>query len=94
MNAGVRLNAGGWVKASQQSREGSTVMNPELIYQLAGQRLADVCEEATRFRLAAVDRAPRESVRQRAGWALIKTGLKLTGPSSRRQHPRPRPAGL
>ena len=69
-------------------------MNPELIYQLASQRVAELSLETAHARLAAADREPRESVKQRAGWALIKAGLKLTGPPSPRQHPRPRPAGL
>jgi hypothetical protein len=69
-------------------------VNPQLIYQLASQRASEVSQEATRGRLAAADREPRESIRQRAGWALIKTGLRLTGPPSQRQHARPRPAGL
>jgi hypothetical protein len=68
-------------------------MNPELICQLASQRAAEVAQGATRGRLAAADREPRESVRQRAGWALIEAGLKLTGPSSPRRRPRLRPAG-
>jgi hypothetical protein len=69
-------------------------MNPELIYQLASQRTAEVCQEATRCRPAGAVREPRESVRERAGWAFIRAGLKLTGQPSRRQHARPRPAGL
>jgi hypothetical protein len=69
-------------------------MNPELICQLATQRTAEVCQEATRCQLAAADREPRESVKERAGWALIRAGLKLTSQPSPRQHARPRPAGL
>jgi hypothetical protein len=69
-------------------------MNSQLIYQLASQRIAEVSQDATRGRLTAADREPRESVKQRAGRALIKAGLKLTGPPSPRQGPRPRPAGL
>jgi hypothetical protein len=69
-------------------------MNPELICQLASQRQAAVRQEATRLRRAAGDGEKRESVKTRAGWALIKAGLKLTGPPSPRQHARPRPAGL
>jgi hypothetical protein len=69
-------------------------MNPRPIHQLASQRVAEVAQEATRCRLATADREPRESVKQRAGRALIKAGLKLTGPPSPRQHRRPRPAGL
>ena len=69
-------------------------MNSQLIYQLASQRIAEVSREATRGRLASADREPRESVKQRAGWALIKAGLRLAGPPSPRQGARPRPAGL
>ncbi len=69
-------------------------MNPQLICQLARRRVSEVRQQATRCRLAAADREPRDSVKQRAGWALIKVGLKLTGPPSRQQYPRPRPAGL
>jgi hypothetical protein len=69
-------------------------MNPELICQLATQRLAAVYQEATRWHPAAAGRGPRESIQERAGWALIKVGLKLTGPPCPRQHARPRPAGL
>lgn len=69
-------------------------MNPQLINQLASQRVAEVRQEATSCQLAAPDREPRESVKERAGWALIHAGLKLTGPPSPRQHTRPRPAGL
>jgi hypothetical protein len=69
-------------------------MNLELISQLASQRAAEVSQGVTRGRLAAADRGPHESVRQRVGWVLIKAGLKLTGPPSPRQHPRLRPAGL
>jgi hypothetical protein len=69
-------------------------MNPELIWQLASQRVAEVCQDASRRQLAATGREPRESVRQRAGWALVKAGLKLTGPPSPRQHARPRPESL
>lgn len=69
-------------------------MNPELMWRLANQHLAEVCREATRCQPAPADREPRESVKERAGWALIKAGLKLTGPPSPHQHPRPRPAGL
>lgn len=69
-------------------------MNSQLIYQLATQRIAEASQQATRYRLTAAAREPRESVKQRAGWALIKAGLKLAGPPSPRRGPRPRPAGL
>lgn len=69
-------------------------MNPQLIYQLATHHTAELYQRATRSQLAAAGREPRESVRQRAGWALIKAGLKLAGPPSPRRGPRPRPAGL
>jgi hypothetical protein len=69
-------------------------MNPELIFQLASQRVSEVRKEATSCQLAAADHEPRESVRERAGWALINAGLKLTAPPGPRQRARPRPAGL
>jgi hypothetical protein len=69
-------------------------MNPELIYRLASQRVSEVYREATRCRLAQAEREPHESVKERAGWALITAGLKLIGPPGRRQHARPRPASL
>jgi hypothetical protein len=69
-------------------------MNPQVMYQLADQRVSELCQEAARCRLAMADRELRASVKERAGWALIKAGLKLTGPPSRRPHARPRPAGL
>jgi hypothetical protein len=55
-------------------------MNPELIIQLASQRVSEVRQEAASCQLTAADREPRESVKERAGWALINAGLKLTGP--------------
>jgi hypothetical protein len=69
-------------------------MHPELIFQLASQHVSEVRQEATSCRVAAANREPRESVKQRAGWALINAGLKLTGQPYRRQHARPRPVGL
>jgi len=69
-------------------------MNPELIFQLVSQHISEVRQEATSCRRAAANREPRESVKQRAGWALINAGLKLTGQPNQRQHARPRPASL
>jgi hypothetical protein len=69
-------------------------MNPQLIAWLVSQRVSEVRQEATSCQLAAADRGPRESVKERAGWALINAGLKLTGPASSRQHARPRTADL
>jgi hypothetical protein len=69
-------------------------MNPELIFQLASQRVSEVRQEAMSCPFTAADREPRESVKQRAGWALINAGLKLTEPPGPRQHARPRPADL
>ena len=69
-------------------------MNPELIFQLLSQRVSEVRQEATSCQLAEANREPRESVRQRAGWALINAGLKLTGKPNQHQHARPRPASL
>jgi hypothetical protein len=64
-------------------------MNPPLIHQLARQRVSEVRQEATSRQLAAADRWPRESAKERAGWVLISAGLKLTGPPKARRHPRP-----
>jgi hypothetical protein len=69
-------------------------MNPELIFQLVSQRVSEVRQEATSCQLAAASREPRESVKERAGWALINAGLKLTGAPNPPQHGRPRPASL
>jgi hypothetical protein len=69
-------------------------MNPEQIFQLVSQRLSEVRQEATSCQLAAADRKPRESVKARAGWALINAGLKLTGAPNPHQHARPRPADV
>jgi hypothetical protein len=69
-------------------------MNPELIFQLVTQRVSEVRQEATSCQLAVANREPRESVKERAGWALIKAGLKLTGTPKPPQHGRPRPADL
>ena len=67
-------------------------MHPELIFQLVTQRVSEVRQQATSCQLAAASREPRESAKQRAGWALISAGLKLTGQPDQRA--RPRPAGL
>jgi hypothetical protein len=69
-------------------------MHPELIFQLVSQRVSEIRQEATSCQLAAADREPRDSVKERAGWALINAGLKLTGAPRSRQHVRPRSAGL
>jgi len=67
-------------------------MNSQLIHQLASQRISEIYEQATIRQLPAADREPRESVKDRVGWALIKVGLKLTGPPN--PHAGPRPADL
>jgi hypothetical protein len=69
-------------------------MNPELMHQLASQRVSEVGREGPGRQLTAPDREPRGSVKERAGWALIHAGLKLTGPPSPHRPARPRPAGL
>jgi hypothetical protein len=68
-------------------------MNPEIIEQLAQQRQSEIREEIAAYCAAAAARQPRKSVRERAGWALIHAGLKLTGRPAPRV-PGPRPAGL
>jgi hypothetical protein len=69
-------------------------MNPQLIAWLASQRLSELRQEATSCLLADAHREPRGAVKERAGWALINAGLKLTGQPNPHQHARPRPAGL
>jgi hypothetical protein len=69
-------------------------MNPQLILQLARQRVSEVRQEAASCHLAAADREPRKTFSERAGWALIDAGLKLTGQPGPRQHVRARPANL
>jgi hypothetical protein len=69
-------------------------MYPPLNSQLAMQREAEIRREAARYRGTAVTRQSRESMKERAGWALIRAGLKLTGPPVQRGSARPRPVGL
>jgi hypothetical protein len=69
-------------------------MNSPLIAQLASQRITEIREEVAGYRVAAAAREPRESIKERAGWALIHAGLKLTGPPARPRPAGPRPAGL
>jgi hypothetical protein len=69
-------------------------MNSQLIDQLASQRITEIREEVAGYRMATAAREPRESIKERAGWALIHTGLKLTGPPARPRPAGPRPVGL
>jgi hypothetical protein len=69
-------------------------MNPQLILQLASQRVSEVRQEAASCHLAAAGREPGKTISERAGWALIDAGLKLSGRPSPRQHVRARPANL
>jgi hypothetical protein len=70
-------------------------MNPEMTHQLAQQRVSELRQEAASCQLTvAAARELHTSIKERAGWALITAGLRLTGPPSPRQHARPRPAGL
>lgn len=76
-------------------------MNPQLLDQLAGQRDIEIRNDAASWhRQTATSRQLRRtvtehgSVRERAGWALIHAGLKLTGPPAQTKAPRPRPVGL
>jgi hypothetical protein len=69
-------------------------MNPQSILRLASQHVSEVRQDALSHRLAAAHREPRTSVRERAGWALIDVGLKLTGPAKLSQHTQARPANL
>jgi hypothetical protein len=69
-------------------------VNPQLIHQIASQRVSEIRQEAASCHLAAADREPRKTISERAGWALIDAGLKLTGPPSPRGHVRARPSNL
>jgi hypothetical protein len=53
-------------------------MHPEFIAQLARQRARETRHfAAVEARGAAVARAPRPSIRDRAGWTLVHLGLRL-----------------
>jgi hypothetical protein len=72
-------------------------MNPQLLDQLASQHVAEIRDEASRIRTRAARPAShreRESIKERAGWTLIRAGLKLTGPPAHSQPASPRPASL
>jgi hypothetical protein len=70
-------------------------MNTQMLHEIASQHITEVRESAARCRQAsAVEREPRESIRERAGWTLINVGLKLTDPPAKGHSPRPHPAGL
>jgi hypothetical protein len=69
-------------------------MNPQMLDQLASQRVTEVRREAASHRAPETARESRESIRERAGWTLIHMGLKLTGPPATGRHAEPRPAGL
>jgi hypothetical protein len=71
-------------------------MNPQLLDQLATQRVTEIRNEASRAAAAARPARDndRESIRERAGWTLIRAGLKLTGPPAHGRPASPRPAGL
>jgi hypothetical protein len=68
-------------------------MNPQMIEQLARQRLTEVRQAADRSRLAAVPRVQQETIGQRAGSTLIRAGLRGKA-AARRQHAAARPVGL
>lgn len=69
-------------------------MNPQILDQLASQRVTEVRREAGSHRAPATARQSHESIRERAGWTLIHVGLKLTGPPATGRHAEPHPAGL
>jgi hypothetical protein len=53
-------------------------MHPDLIGQIAHQRTDEMRQVAAAdARGAAVHRAPRPSIRNRAGWTLVHLGLRL-----------------
>jgi hypothetical protein len=54
-------------------------MHPDLIGQIAHQRTDELRQSAAAdLRAAAAPRAPRPSIRNRAGWTLVHIGLRLT----------------
>jgi hypothetical protein len=63
--------------------------------ELASQHVAELRQSASRrHRPCKAAREQRESIRTRAGWTLIKVGLKLTDPPASGRSARPHPAGL
>lgn len=51
-------------------------MNPQMIEQLARQRLTEIRQAAARSRLAAVPRVQRKAIGQRAASTLTRAGLR------------------
>ncbi len=68
-------------------------MNPQMIEQLARQRLTEARQAAARSRLAAVSRVRRDTTGQRARSTLIRAGLRGKA-VARRQQAAARPVGL
>jgi hypothetical protein len=61
-------------------------MNPELLVKLANQRTDELKDTATAAHASRSCR-PRDSIRQRIGWAMVQVGLRLALPArqTRRQ---------
>jgi hypothetical protein len=59
-------------------------MHPDLMKDLASQHAAELRMQGPQARSHVSRSGPRNSVRHRAGWALVEVGLRLAGPSSHR----------
>jgi hypothetical protein len=71
-------------------------MNQQALETLTSQRTEERHQAASNWRAvteARKAREPRESLRHRTGWGLIRVGLKLTGPPNHGSSV-PRAAGL
>jgi hypothetical protein len=53
-------------------------MHPQILGQLASQHATEIRESATARH--AGRRSPRHRARYRAGWIIVKMGLRLAGP--------------
>jgi hypothetical protein len=59
-------------------------MHPDLMKDLASQHAAELRTQRTQTRSYVSRNGPRNSVRHRAGWALVEVGLRLAGPPNHR----------
>jgi hypothetical protein len=57
-------------------------MNPEMLVKLANERVGDLQQTAADSH-ASRAAEPRDSIRQRTGWALVQVGLRLALPAQR-----------
>jgi len=58
-------------------------VHPTVLTELTGQRIADYRKAASASHRRAASRAPRRTVRYRAGWTLVALGLRLAAAPSR-----------